>query len=41
MKLQLINEQEIAGEVNLSQLQTEKLVAHFVSEEMARRKKAG
>lgn len=41
MKLQLINEQEISGEVNLSQLQTEKLVAHFVTEELARRKKQG
>ena len=39
--MQLINEQEISGEVNLSQLQTEKLVAHFVSEELARRKKVG
>lgn len=41
MKLQLINEQEISGELNLSQVETEKLLAHFVAEELAKRKKAG
>jgi 6-phosphofructokinase len=41
MRLQLINEQEISGEVNLSQIETEKLLAYFVSEEMEKRKKAG
>ena len=41
MKLQLINEQEISGEVNLSQIETEKLLAYFVSEEIAKRKAAG
>ena len=35
MKLQLINEQEISGEINLSQIETEKLIAYFVSEEIA------
>jgi hypothetical protein len=30
MRIQLINEQEISGEVNLSQIETEKLIAHFV-----------
>lgn len=38
MRLQLINEQEISGEVNLSQLETEKLIAHFVAEELRERK---
>lgn len=41
MKNQLINEQEITGDVNLSMLETEKLIAHFVSEELAKRKAAG
>lgn len=41
MRLQLINEQEISGEVNLSQIETEKLVAYFVSAELERRKKMG
>lgn len=41
MKLQLINEQEISGEINLSQIETEKLLAYFVSEEIAKRKAKG
>ena len=41
MRLQLINEQEISGEINLSQIETEKLLAYFVSEEIAKRKAKG
>lgn len=41
MRLQLINEQEISGEINLSQIETEKLLAYFVSEEIAKRKANG
>ena len=41
MRLQLVNEQQISGEVNLSQLETEKLLAHFVAEELKRRKAKG
>lgn len=41
MKLQLVNEQEIQGEVNLSHLETEKLMAYFVADELRRRKAAG
>jgi len=41
MKSQLITEQEISGEVNLSQLETEKLISYFVAEELERRKKKG
>ena len=37
----MINEQEISGEVNLSQIETEKLLAYFVSEEISKRKAAG
>ena len=39
MRVQLINEQEISGEVNLSMIETEKLLAYFVSEELKKRKK--
>jgi hypothetical protein len=38
MRIQLINEQEISGEVNLSQIETEKLIAHFVAQELKNRK---
>lgn len=41
MKIQLINEQEISGSVNLSHLETEKLISHFVKAELDRRKKVG
>ena len=41
MRLQLLNEQQISGEVNLSFLETEKLTAHFVAEELKRRKNKG
>ena len=41
MKIQLINEQEISGSVNLSQLETEKLISYFVQIELKRRKNAG
>lgn len=41
MRLQLVNEQEISGEVNLSQIETEKLLAHFVDAELKRRKTKG
>ena len=41
MRIQLINEQEISGEVNLSQIETEKLLAHFVSLELKARKARG
>ena len=41
MKLQLINQQEISGEVNLSQIETEKLLAYFVAEELKKRKSEG
>jgi hypothetical protein len=41
IRIQLINEQELSGEINLSQIETEKLLAHFVAEELERRKKKG
>ena len=41
MKLQLINEQQILGEVNLSQIETEKLLAYFVEIELKKRKAEG
>ena len=41
MRLQLVNEQEMSGEVNLSQLETEKLIAHFVALELEKRKTRG
>jgi len=33
----MINEQELSGEINLSMIETEKLIAHFVSEELEKR----
>ena len=41
MRLQLINEQEISGDVNLAQIETEKLMAYLVQEELKNRKAAG
>ena len=41
IRLQLINEQEISGDFNLSQIETEKLIAYFVSAELKRRKALG
>ena len=41
MKIQLINEQEISGSVNLSQIETEKLISYFVKLELDKRKKKG
>jgi len=41
MRMSLVSAQSIEGEVNLSQLETEKLIAHFVAEELKRRKAKG
>lgn len=41
MRRQLVSEQEMSGEVNLSQLETEKLLAYFVAEELKKRKARG
>lgn len=41
MKIQLINEQQILGEVNLSQIETEKLLAYFIEIELKKRKSQG
>jgi len=41
MRLQLVKEQEMNGEVNLSQIETEKLLAHFVAKELEKRKQKG
>jgi hypothetical protein len=41
MRLQLVGEQEMSSEVNLSQLETEKLLAYYVSEELKKRKANG
>ena len=41
MRLQLINEQEITGDINLAQIETEKLLAYLVSDELKRRKAHG
>lgn len=40
-KQQMLTEREIEGSVKLSQIETEKLIAHFVSIELAKRKNAG
>ena len=39
--MQLVNEQELFGEVNFSHLQTEELIAHFCKIELKRRKELG
>jgi 6-phosphofructokinase len=36
MRLQIVTAQQIDGDVNMSQLETEKLIAHFVEEELKR-----
>jgi len=41
MKIQLINEQQILGEMNLAQVETEKLMAYFVDIELKKRKAEG
>lgn len=41
MKRQLVTEQQINGEVNLSQIETEKLIAYFVDLELKKRKEKG
>lgn len=41
MRLQLINEQEISGDINLAQIETEKLMAYLVQQELKSRKAAG
>jgi 6-phosphofructokinase len=41
MRLQLVAEQEMTSEVNLSQLETEKLLAYYVSTELKKRKAKG
>jgi len=41
IRLQLVTEQQIEGDMNLSQLETEKLIAYFVAAELKRRKSKG
>jgi pyrophosphate--fructose-6-phosphate 1-phosphotransferase len=41
LRLQLVSEQEMSAEVNLSQLETEKLLAYYVAEELKKRKAKG
>jgi diphosphate-dependent phosphofructokinase len=40
-RYQILVEREIAGTIKLSRLETEKLVAYLVGEELEKRKKAG
>ena len=40
-RIELLVEREIAGTIKLSQLETERLVAYLVGEELEKRKKAG
>jgi 6-phosphofructokinase len=41
LKKQLLFEREIEGTTKISQLETEKLIAYYVEQELSRRKKAG
>ena len=41
MKQQLLINQEVEGSIKLSQIETEKLVAYLVEEELKQRKKNG
>ena len=41
MRLQMVTAQQIDGDVNMSHLETEKLIAHFIAEELKRRKQKG
>ena len=41
MKQQLLIERQLSGQIKLSQIDTEKLIAHMVEEELNRRKRQG
>lgn len=41
MKQQLLIERQLSGQIRLSQIDTEKLIAHMVEEELKRRKRQG
>jgi len=41
MRKQLLIEREIAGSIRLSQIETERLLAHFISKELKQRKADG